>query len=101
MLFRSTAYRIGSPPNAGAIILEENFLPLVQPIIRYLADNSLHVSLPATNGLNFCLQISTDLVNWQPVCTNTVLKGSAQFVDPSAGAGLYYRIVPVAAPASY
>jgi len=95
------AFAIGSPASAGAIILEENFLPIPQPIIRCLEDNSLHVSLPATNGLNFCLQISTDLVNWLPVCTNTVLKGSAQYVDPGAGAGLYYRIVPVATPASY
>jgi len=31
--------------------------------------------------MNCCLLISTDLVNWLPVCTNTVLKGSAQFVD--------------------
>jgi hypothetical protein len=97
------AYRIGSPQQAGAIILEENFLPIPQPVIRSLDDSSLHVSLPATNGMNFCLQISTDLLNWLPVCTNTVLKGSAQFVDPSGtgGTGLFYRIVPVATPASY
>jgi len=96
-------YQLGSPRQAGAIILEENFIPMVQPVIRPLADNSLHVSLPATNGLNFCLQISPDMVNWLPVCTNTVLKGSAQFVDPnpSAGTGLFYRIVPVATPANY
>ena len=102
--FNSPAtYSIGSPHQAGAIILEENFLPIPRPLIRNLDDSSLHVSLPATNGMNFCLQVSTDLVNWLPVCTNTVLKGSAQYVDPDAGAntGLYYRIVPVAAPASY
>jgi len=97
------AYVVGSPSSAGAIILEENYLPIPQPVINNLADNSLHVSLPATNGMNYCLQISTDLVNWLPVCTNTVLKGSAQFVDPSAsaGPGLYYRIVPVVTPAAY
>jgi hypothetical protein len=102
--FNSPAtYSIGSPQQAGAIILEENFLPIPQPMIRSLADSSLHVSLPATNGMNFCLQISTDMVNWLPVCTNTVLKGSAQFVDPSgtSGSNLYYRIVPVTTPASY
>ena len=102
--FNSPAtYSIGSPSQAGAIILEEDFLPIPQPMIHSLDDNSLHVSLPATNGMNFCLQISTDLLNWLPVCTNTVLKGSAQFVDPSGanGPALYYRIVPVAAPASY
>ncbi len=94
-------YTVGSPSRAGAIILEENLLPIVPPMVRSLADSSIHVSLPAANGLNFSLQISTDLVNWVPVCTNTVLKGSAQYVDPNGGnAGLFYRIVP-APPASY
>jgi len=56
--------------------------------------------LPATNGMNVSIQISTDLVNWLPVCTNTVLKGSAQFVDPDSGGRpkLFHRIVPVATP---
>ena len=95
-------YTVGTPASAGAIILEENYLPLPNPVIRNLPDSSLHVSLPATNGMNFCLQISTDLLNWIPVCTNTVLKGSAQYVDPGSGApGLYYRIVPVNVPGSY
>jgi hypothetical protein len=68
-----------------------------------MADNSLFVSLPATNGMNFCLQASSDLANWMPVCTNTVLKGSAQYVDPNGVAipGLFYRAVPVGTPPSY
>ena len=33
--------------------------------------------------------------------TKTPKKGSAQYVDPSAGGGLYYRIAPVPTPASY
>jgi hypothetical protein len=96
-------YTIGSPQQAGAIILEENFLPIPQPVIHAMEDSSLHISLPATNGMNYSLQISTDMVNWLPISTNTVLKGSAQFVDPSgtSASSLYYRIVPVAAPASY
>ena len=95
-------YTVGTPASAGAIILEENYLPMPNPVIRNLPDSSLHVSLPATNGMNFCLQISTDLLNWIPVCTNTVLKGSAQYVDPGSGVpGLYYRIVPVNVPGSY
>ena len=95
-------YTVGTPGSAGAIILEENYLPMPKPVIRNLPDSSLHVSLPATNGMNFCLQISTDLLNWIPVCTNTVLKGSAQYVDPGSGVpGLYYRIVPVNVPGSY
>jgi hypothetical protein len=95
-------YRVGSPSVAGAIILEEDLLPIVPPTIRSLSDNSMHVSLPATNGMNFSLQISSDLVNWLPLCTNTVLKGSAQFLDPNGAANpnLFYRIVP-APPPSY
>jgi len=97
------AYSVGSPSSAGAIILESYFLPIPQPVIESLADSALHISLPATNGLIYSLQISTDLINWQPFSTNTVLKGSAQFVDPNgtSGSGLYYRIVPVTTPASY
>ncbi len=96
-------YRIGSPKSAGAIILEDQKIPQPNPVIHAMADTSMHVSLPATNGMNFSLQVSTDLINWQPVCTNTVLKGSAQYVDPSGNgsSGLYYRIVPVATPAAY
>jgi hypothetical protein len=96
-------YSLGSPRSAGAVILEENFLPIPRPFIHNLSDGSTHVSLPATNGLNFSLQISADLMNWLPVCTNTVLKGSAQYVDPNGGAGssLFYRIVPANAPPSY
>ena len=93
-------YTIGSPASAGAIILEENLLPIVPPTIHNLSDNSIQVSLPAPNGMSFSLQISADLLNWQPVCTNTVLKGSAQFVDPNGGANpsRFYRIVPAAPP---
>jgi hypothetical protein len=93
-------YRLGWPDKAGSIILEENVLPILRPMIRGLADNSIQVSLPATNGMNVSIQISTDLISWIPVCTNTVLKGSAQFVDPDSGGRpkLFYRIVPVATP---
>jgi hypothetical protein len=73
---------------------------MLQPTVQNLPDNSIHVSLPAPDGMNFSVQISTDLVNWQSICTNTVLKGSAQYVDPDGGANpnLFYRIIPAAAP---
>jgi hypothetical protein len=97
------SYLLGSPQKAGAIILEETALPILRPTANALAGNSLLVSLPATNGMNYCLQVSTNLLNWLPVCTNTVLKGSAVFVDPDGGAtpSLFYRAVPVATPATY
>lgn len=57
----------------------------------------------AAEGMNFCLQTSTDLTNWQSVCTNTVLKGSAQFVDPDGAAetSLFYRVIPSDTPPTY
>jgi len=96
-------YTLGNPHSAGAIILEQNFLPIPRPIIHGFEDNSAHVSLPGTNGLNYCLQVSSDLVHWTDLCTNTVLKGSAQFVDPSpaANTSVFYRIKPVSGPANY
>ena len=96
-------YVIGAPAKAGAIILEGGALPILQPLARLLIDGSVHTSLPGTNGMNFCVQVSTDLVNWVPVCTNTILKGSAQFVDPDAMTSpkLFYRVVFVTAPPSY
>ena len=95
-------YTVGSPAKAGAIILEAGLLPIMPPTVHRLSDNSIHVSIPADNGLNFSLQVSSDNVNWVPVCTNTVVKGSAQFVDPngSGNTSLFYRIVP-SDPPSY
>ena len=97
------AYTVGSPASAGALILEADYLPLSGAMINSMADSTLHISLPATNGLNFTLETSTDMINWTPVITNTVLKGSANFVDPNgtAAPNLYYRIVGSPAPASY
>jgi cupin superfamily acireductone dioxygenase involved in methionine salvage len=97
------AYSIGSPSRAGAVILEDNVLPITQPLVHSLADHVMHISLPATNGMNFCLQVTSNYVNWTSICTNTVLKGSAQFVDPdgSVNPNLFYRIVPTAQPPAY
>jgi hypothetical protein len=97
------AYNVGSPSKAGAVIVEKCYMPIATPHISSFADGSIHVSLPASNGLNIILESSKDLLNWQPVCTNTVLKGSAQYVAPNAAssAGTFYRIVVAGAVPSY
>ena len=97
------AYKIGSPSSAGAVIVEESVLPVTKPLIHPFVDSSIHVSLPASNGLNYCLQYSTNFVTWTTICTNTVTKGSAHFVDPSGfiAPGAAYRIIPAAGPAQY
>jgi len=96
------AYMLGWPGKAGAVILEENILPILHPMIHGMSDSAVHVSLPAINGMDVSVQVSTDLINWLPVCTNKVLKGSAQFIDPDSntGSNLFYRIVPVVAPSA-
>jgi hypothetical protein len=97
------AYLLGSPRSAGAVILEEDYLPMTQPVIHNLVDSSIHLSLPATNGMNYCLQVSTDMMNWVSISTNTVIKSSAQFVDTgnSGNPGQFYRIVPIAATPAF
>lgn len=94
-------YIIGWPGKAEAIILQDCNTPW--PVTGILPDASFHVCLPGTNGMNFCLQVSTNLINWAPLCTNTVVKGSIEFVDPEAGTlgKRYYRAVPVPSPAIY
>jgi hypothetical protein len=94
-------YRVGWPGKAGAVILEDR--ELVRPRPAFLLDGSFHAVWPGINGLNYCLQLSTNLTDWVPVCTNTVVKGSIQFVDPEAGglANRYYRTVPVFVPPLY
>jgi len=94
-------YLIGFPRRAAAIILEDFDLPC--PRASVSPDGCFHASLPGANGSVICLQSSTDLVNWTPVCTNMVLKGSADFVDPDAAtvAARYYRTVPATGAPSY
>ncbi len=94
-------YIIGWPGKAEAIIFQECNVPW--PVTGILPDTSFHVCLPGTNGMNFCLQISTNLIDWIPLCTNTVVKGAVEFVDPEATtfSKRYYRAVPVPGPAVY
>lgn len=47
------------------------------------------------NGRSYRLEASTNLLNWEPVVTNTILGGSATFTDSGAGTDTrrFYRIV--------
>ncbi len=97
-------YTLGNPRKAAAVILEPSFHGTSPRDIHQLLDSSRFISLPATNGMNYCLQISTNMLTWQSICTNTVVKGFAQFVDPpgmNTAPGVFYRILPVDVPGSY
>ncbi len=88
-----TAYQIGFPGRAAALILD-NDQP--RPPCRRLGDGMFHLCAPGTNGYSFCLHASTDLVNWTPLCTNVVTDGAVHFVDPDASefGSRFYRVSP-------
>ncbi len=99
-------YSLGWPAKAGAIILEESPFPGSPPFIPPIAvlpDSSFHINFPGTNGQNYCVQVSSDLINWLPVCTNPVVKGGIEFIDPEAAtlASRFYRAAYVPALPQY
>jgi hypothetical protein len=88
-------YLIGSPSTAAAVILDPT---RACPDTAMLPDKCFHLHLPAPNAAWFYIQCSTDLVNWTSVCTNRVIDGSIDFVDPNAAdyPAKFYRVVPLA-----
>ena len=87
-------YIIGVPRRAATIIVNP---PGPTPVASTLPDKCFRLSIPGPDGAWFSIESSTDMVNWVPICTNQVVNGSIDFVDPDAP-GLqdrYYRVVPV------
>jgi len=77
----SPDYTVGFPAQATALIID-NDRP--RPPCAVLPDHQFHFCRPATNGFCFRIEVSTDLINWTPVCTNVVTDGALHFVDPDA-----------------
>lgn len=88
-------YIVGIPPRAAAIIVDR---PGPCPVATALPDKCFRMSMPGPDGAWFSIESSTDLANWTPICTNQVVNGSIDFIDPSAPdySGQYYQVVPVA-----
>jgi hypothetical protein len=65
-----------------------------------LADNSFHLSSTGPDGAWFHVEVSTNLVHWTSICTNQVVDGAIDFIDPDAqtDACRFYRAVPEDAP---
>ena len=87
---------LGYPPKAAALILD--FGP--RPPAAVLPDKCFHLSAAGPNGAWFHVETTADLLSWTPICTNQVINGSIDFVDPNAQSGqaLFYRAVPEAGP---
>ncbi len=92
-------YVLGFPRSAAAIILDGTH---PRPPTAVLPDRCFHLSTVGPDGAWFHVDYSTDLFNWNTICTNQVVNGAIDFVDPDAPTdnSRYYRAVPEAnAPA--
>lgn len=92
-------YTLGFPRSAEAIIVDTQG---PQKIGAFLPDGSFHLSLTGPDGAWFHIDYTMDLINWTPLCTNQVVNGTIDFIDPNAGAATVreYRAVPMASTPS-
>ena len=90
-------YVLGYPRSAAALILDG---PFPRPIPVLLPDKCFHLGATGPDGAWFHVEVSSDLVNWTPICTNQVINGTIDFVDPDAAGtpSRYYRALPEAGP---
>jgi len=90
-------YHIGWPARAAAIIIDSDG---PRPVDGPLSDGCFHLVLPGPDAAWFCLESSTNMVIWTSLCTNQVINGSIDFVDPGAltNPSKFYRTVPLANP---
>lgn len=96
-LLSSTNYLLGFPRSAGALILDSG---APRPRVEMLPGNAFHVSATGPDGAWFHVDSSTDLTNWTSICTNQVVDGLIEFVDPDVGTNhsRFYRTVPETSP---
>ena len=92
-LIPTTNYIVGFPARAAAIIIDG---PLPWPSTGILADRCFHLNAMGPDGAWFRVEYTTDMVNWVAICTNQVVNGSIDFVDPDAqnDRSRFYRAVP-------
>ena len=89
------SYVLGFPRRAAAIIIDGPC-----PTTAMLPGGCFHLATPGPDAAWFSIECSTDLVNWTSVCTNQVINGSIDFVDPEAvnNPSRFYRAVPLNSP---
>jgi hypothetical protein len=91
-------YLLGFPRRAAAIIIDHGPCP----VTGMLPGGCFHLVTPGPDAAWFCVEYSTDMVNWTPVCTNQVINGSIDFADPDAQSNpsRFYRAMPLNGPPS-
>jgi len=68
-----------------------------------LPDKCFHLGANGPDGAWFHVDYSADMVNWTSICTNQVINGAIDFVDPDAQSdqARFYRAVPESGPPPY
>jgi Bacterial Ig domain len=89
-------YVLGFPQRAAVIIIDQGPCPTTGK----LPDGCFHLAATGPDAAWFSIECSTNLTGWTPVCTNQVINGSIDFVDPDAQANpsRFYRAVPLTSP---
>ena len=92
-----TNYLPGLPRAAAAIILDSRSPQAVNGMMPGAVFN---VSASGPDGAWFHVECSTDMIHWTPICTNQVVNGKIDFVDPDAvtNPARFYRTVPEPGP---
>ena len=92
-----TSYLVGFPKAAAAIILDSQSPQAVNSMLPGIVFN---ISANGPDGAWFHVEYSIDMTHWTPICTNQVINGKIDFVDPDAAVNpaRYYRTVPEAGP---
>lgn len=88
-------YVLGFPRRAAVLIVEGNG---PHPGTAMLPGHYFHLSQPGPNAAWFRIETSTNLMDWTPVCTNQVVNGYIDFIDPNSEDqnSHFYRAVPLA-----
>ena len=91
------AYTLGFPRTAAVLIIDSNG---PRPLTGMLSGDAFHVNADGPDGAWFHVEYSTNLLGWTPLCTNQVINGAIDFVDPDAPADhvRLYRAVPETNP---
>ncbi len=94
-------YLAAPPGSAAALIVDNDPTPTALiPQIAALSGGAFHIRMAGPDGAWFHLDYSTDLFHWTTVCTNQVVNGFIDFIDPDADQATWraYRAVPMTGP---
>jgi len=87
------AYKVGVPAAAGVLIYD-SLRP--RPTASLTSDSCFQLQASGPDGAWFRVEYSTNLVDWTSICTNQVVNGSVDFIDPDAPEHphRFYRAAP-------